>query len=83
MVGLAQGEQKVASQLVRQHVARLDLCACEVDRAGAAALASALEFNQALTALRVAYNPLIDDDGKAALRTAAAKWRPALSLVLS
>ena len=60
----------------------VDLSACGVDRAGAAALAAALEFNRALTALRVSWNPLIDDEAKAQLLAAKAKWRPSLSLVL-
>ena len=61
----------------------LDVSACEIDRAGAAAFAAVLEYNATLKALRVAYNPLIDEDGKSALRTAAAKWRPSLVLTLS
>jgi hypothetical protein len=60
----------------------LDLSACGVDGAGAAALAAALEFNETLTALHAAWNPLIDDEAKAQLLAAAAKWRPSLKVTL-
>jgi len=61
----------------------LDVSACEIDRAGAAAFAAVLEYNATLRALRIPYNPLVDEESKTALRAAAAKWRPSLVLTLS
>ena len=60
----------------------LDLTAADIDKAGAAALAAALAVNRDLTALRMTYNPALDDEAKAALREAAAQRGAPLTLEL-
>ena len=61
----------------------IDLCACEIEKSGASALAACLEFNTSLTALKLSWNPLMDEESKRAIKEAAANWRPALSLTMS
>ena len=51
----------------------LDLTASDVEKVGALALCSALEANSSLSVLRLAYNPLIDHEAKAALQGFASK----------
>ena len=60
----------------------LDLTASDIDKEGARALAAGLALNRGLTALRLTYNPALDDEAKAALREAAAKRGVPLTLEL-
>ena len=60
----------------------LDLTASDVDKAGASALAKALALNTSLGTLRLPFNPALDDEAKAALRSAAEKRTAPLTLEL-
>ena len=64
-------------------VTELDLTATDADAAGAKQLATVLEANTTVTSLKLAYNPAVDDDAKAALKAvAAARVEPPLALEL-
>jgi len=58
----------------------LDLTACDVEKEGVSALAKVLEFNSALSVLRLNYNPAIDEPTKHVLREAVSKFRPTMTL---
>ena len=82
---LEAGAVQLLAGLLRHNTTlrELDLSAADVDKVGAGALASALESNAALLALRLAHNPLIDEEAREALRrVAAARRKPSLTLVL-
>ena len=61
----------------------LDLTATDIDPIGALAIAATLETNKVLTALRMKFNPAIDEQAKAALKaSAASRSQPPLLLEL-
>jgi len=75
---------KLLAALLKHNTAlqELDLTASDIEKEGATALASVLEHNHGLTALRLAYNPALDDRSKEAVSAAAKKYKPTLHLDL-
>jgi len=73
----------LAALLKHNHALQeLDLTASDIEKEGASALASVLEFNQGLTALRLPYNPALDERSKQALTAAVEQFKPTLHLEL-
>ena len=60
----------------------LDLTASDIDKAGADALATAIARNTSLTSLKLKYNPSLDDEAKAKLKSAVEKRGTPLTLEL-
>ena len=81
---LSSGAARLLAGLLKHNpeLTDVDLSATDLEPDGADALASALEFNSALTALRMAYNPALDTAVKDNLRAAADRWKPNLRLDL-
>jgi len=66
----------IAGLVKRNDVLReLDLCATDLEISGATAIACALEFNSTLSALRLTYNPRLEEKEKIALFEAAERHK--------
>jgi len=81
---LAPAAMKLLAALLKHNTTctELDLTASDIEKEGATTLAGSLQFNRTLTALRLSYNPALDNVSRATLRTAAGNWNPALHLDL-
>lgn len=60
----------------------LDLTAADIDNEGAAALSSVLQFNSALTLLRLPFNPALDHDMKLSIIARVEECKPSLRVEL-
>jgi len=81
---IGQGAAKLLAGLLKHNdsIVDLDLTATDLEKVSVEAIAAVFAFNEALTVLRLTFNPQLDGEAKAALTAAAEKWKPTLRLEL-